>query len=337
MALSDWLNPATPQPSFLTSRAAGVVVPEFYRAATEARKSSLALAGQEQSLRFNEEQNQRAREAEERRKAEEAAVAAVMPRLTSLDPRSPNYFRDLSSVLAEPGASNALASQQARAFLDIASGARGETLRQQDIDKEEQLRREQESRNTATQIAKEERDAARNSLEGVEGLARKYAEELEDDDFLTKFAPEINKVREAQKTKPAEVPALLTNLTETLTRERGQRAVKNELLGYGLSVAEVEKLKENGKFGDTAKSRLGELKRSLTNNQLLAAQIDVLDADIKAAETRPSEQQRLIEERRELVRRFSSSGSLARPDVGARYLMPQTGGAPAAARGESKF
>lgn len=338
MALSDWLNPATPQPSFLTSRAAGVVVPEFYRAATEARKSSLALAGQEQSLRFNEEQNQRAREAEERRKAEEAAAASLMPGLTRLDPRSPTYFQDLTRQLSTPGAANALASQSVRSFLDIAGGARSEQLRMDEEERAESMRRAEEGRLVERQVASEERADARGSLEGVERLAQKYAEDLEDDDFLTAYTGKLNEIRALQKTKPTEVPSRLTSLTEELTRDRNQRSIKKELLNYGLPLEKIEKLREkSGKFGDTARSQLGVLRNRAESRRFLNDKLEALNDSIKLAETDPAERRRLQEQKKKLLEGFDVSDVLGGTDAGAKYFTPQTGGAPAATKGESKI
>lgn len=312
MALSDWLNPATPQPSYLTSRAAGVVVPEYFKAAAETRKASLGLAGQEQSMRINEEEAARAREAERRRREEEAATAALMPGLTRLDPRSPTYFQDLTRQLSTPGAANALASQSVRSFLDIAGGARNE-----------QLRSAEEGRLVERQIASEERADARGSLEGVERLAQKYAEDLEDDDFLTSYTGKLNEIRALQKSNPTEVPTKLTALTEELTRDRNQRNIKKELLNYGLPVEKIEKLREkSGKFGDTARSQLGVLRRSLTTQQIVAAKLKALDEDIERAATNPSLRIQLEEQKRALISQLDMPDILGGTDAGAKYVNP---------------
>lgn len=330
MALADWLNPATPQPTYLTSRAAGVVVPEFYKAASEVRKNALGLASDEQSIRLREEEAQRQREAEARRKQEEQATAAVLPTLTSLDPTKPSYFRDLTNALSQPGAANALASQTVRSFLDIAGGARSEALRRQEEQRDTARRVEEEGRIAQREVAREERADARGSLEGAERLAQKYAEEVEDEDFLPAYSERLNQIREAQKTKPTEVPAMLTKLTEEMTRERNQRTIKNDLLKYGLGKEDLDKLKaqDGGKFGDAAKARLGVLRQQLTNNQILAAQLNAIEDDIRATNL-PSEKARLIEERRKLLQQVQATGSVSPRDVGADYVGPPAGaGAP---------
>ncbi len=341
MALSDWLNPATPQPSYLTSRAAGVVVPEYFKAAAETRKASLGLAGQEQSMRINEEEAARAREAERRRREEEAATAALMPGLTRLDPSSPTYFQDLTRQLSTPGAANALASQSVRSFLDIAGGARSEQLRMDDEKRSEEMRRAEEGRLVERQIASEERADARGSLEGVERLAQKYAEDLEDDDFLTSYTGKLNEIRALQKTNPTEVPTKLTALTEELTRDRNQRSIKKELLNYGLPVEKIEKLREkSGKFGDTARSQLGVLRRSLTTQQIVAAKLKALDEDIERAATNPSLRTQLEEQKRALISQLDMPDILGGNDAGARYLKPPAAAgasAPSARKGDTKL
>jgi len=333
MALADWLNPATPQPTYLTSRAAGVVVPEFYKAASEVRKNALGLASDEQSLRLQAEEAQRKREEDLRRKQEEQATAAVMPTLTSLDPSKPSYFRDLTNALSQPGAANALASQTVRSFLDIASGARSETLRREEEQRDTTRRVEEEGRIAAREVAREERADARSSLEGAERLVQKYAEDLEDEDFLPAYSERINKIRETQKTKPTEVPGLLTKLTEDMTRDRNQRAIKNDLLKYGLTDEDIEKIKkeDGGKFGDRAKARLGVLRQQLTNKEILAAELRVIEDDIRAT-TSSAKKAELQTRRREIINEARMTGSVGPRDLGADYVNPPAGGGAGAAR-----
>jgi hypothetical protein len=340
MALADWLNPATPQPTYLTSRAAGVVVPEFYKAASEVRKNALGLASDEQSIRLREEQAQLQREAEARRKQEEQAAAAVMPRLTSLDATKPGYFSELSRVMSEPGAANALASQSVRSFLDIASGARAE---QQRLDAEARTRTErlaEEERMNQRDVAREERADSRSSLEGADKLVRSYAEKLGDDDFMTSYAEELNKIRTAQKARPTEVPSMLTSLTEKMTRDYNQRSLRNDLINTGLDPDQIEEIKkkDGGKLGDYAKSKVAAYKQRLTNNQILAAQLNAIDDDLRAARTE-TERQTLRAQRDRLLQQVQSTGAIGGVDVGSRYLTPPAGGSSPAAptRGESKF
>lgn len=338
MALADWLNPATPQPTYLTSRAAGVVVPEFYKAASEVRKNALGLASDEQSIRLREEEAQRQREAEARRKQEEQATAAVLPTLTSLDPTKPSYFRDLTNALSQPGAANALASQTVRSFLDIAGGARSEALRRQEEQRDTARRVEEEGRIAQREVAREERADARGSLEGAERLAQKYAEDLEDEDFLPTYSAEINKVREAQKKDPTKVPAMLTTLTEKMTRDRNQRAIKNDLLKYGLTDEEIEKVKkeDGGKFGDRAKARLGVLRQQLTSKEILAAELRAIEDELGEATTLPTRKKELQQKRRDLLNQARSTGSIGPPDAGAGYVNPPAGGGAATSSAGSK-
>jgi hypothetical protein len=337
MALADWLNPATPQPTYLTSRAAGVVVPEFYKAASEVRKNAMAMASDEQSLRLREEDAQRARDAEARRKSEEAATAAVMPRLTQLDPTKPGYFQEVGKLMAEPGGANALASQSVRSYLDIAGGARTE---QQRLDAEARTNKErlaEEERNTAREVSREERLDSRGSLEGAEKLAQKYAEDLQDDDFMPAYTAELNKIRESQKSKPTEVPSMLATLTEKMTRDRNQRAIKKDLIDSGMAPDQVEKLREkDGKFGDLAKSKIGLLKQRVSSNQILSARIRVLQSEMENEIDR-DKQKVLLGELKALLQKSGAAGDDGSPDAGSRYITPPAaGGAPAPSKGDNK-
>lgn len=308
MALADWLNPATPQPTYLTSRAAGVVVPEFYKAASEVRKNALGLASDEQSLRVNEEQSQRAREADIRRRAEEAAAAAVMPRLSQLDPTSQNYFGELSKIMTEPGGANALANQSVRSFLDIAGGARSESLRREEDARLEQRRIAEESRDTQRQVEAEDRQAARSNVDAAERLLQKYAEDAEDDDFQSTYTPELNKVRELQKADPTQAVPKLAELTERMTRERNQRVIKNKLL-RGLPPEEVEKIrvKDGGKFGDYAKYQLGRLETAVSKSEILRSRIRGIDRQLDDAAVPREAKQKLAELRDQLLEEESAA------------------------------
>jgi hypothetical protein len=273
MAIADWLNPATPQPSYLTSRAMGVVVPEYFKAATEVRKAALGVAGQEQSLRLNEEQALRAREEERRRREEEAATAAVMPILARLDPTKPTYFRDLSQVMTTtPGAANALASRSVQSFLDISGGARNEQLRLEDAKRSKKDQKEAEKRREKEQVAAEERALARGSNEGVLRLAEKYALELDDESFLEGLGDKIAKVK---------TPAERSALARELTSKASQTKIKNDLLGYGLDAKEVEALKDKGRFGDRARAKLGKLTQQVSPTTRYRATVRQLMDDIE--------------------------------------------------------
>lgn len=302
MALADWLNPATPQPTYLTSRAAGVVVPEFYKAASEVRKNAMGLAGDEQSLRVNEEQAQRAREVDIRRKAEEAAAAAVMPRLAQLDPTSRNYFGELSKIMTEPGGANALANQSVRSFLDIGSGARSESIRREEEARLDQRRIAEEERNTQRQVESEDRQTARSNVDAAERLLQKYAEDAEDDDFQSTFTPELNKIRELQKSDAAQAAPKLAEFTERMTRERNQRVIKNKLL-RGLPPEEVEKIKakDGGKFGDYAKSQLGILESQISSAEVLKMQLRLLSEKLDTPGLSPVQKEAIQNQQNSLI------------------------------------
>lgn len=304
MALADWLNPATPQPTYLTSRAAGVVVPEFYKAASEVRKNALGLASDEQSLRVNEERAQRERDADVRRKAEEAAAAAVMPRLSQLDPTSRNYFGELSKIMAEPGGANALANQSVRSFLDIGAGARSESQRLQDQATDKANRIEQEARSTQSQIAAEERTSARSNVEGFESLALKYADDLGADDFLNTYTPALDKLREVQRTAPDKVAPMLSKLNEDLNRDYNQRLINKTMLGYGVSPDVIAKIKakDGGKFGDYAQAELGRLRSRPSPTMILQQRLDGLETELKNPALSRAERQILLDRYDELLR-----------------------------------
>jgi hypothetical protein len=330
MAIADWLNPATPQPTYLTSRAAGVVVPEFYRAASETRKNALSLAGQEQGLLLNEEQNLRARDAEARRKAEEAAAAALMPRLTQLDPTKPDYFTNLSRIMAEPGAANALASQQVRSFLDLAGGARSEQIRTSEQAARDKLNLEEEQRRRQDQIDSEERAAARRNLEDTERLALKAADELEDDQFMAEFNPQFEAIRKEREANPSKVPAGLAKLTEDITRKRAQGLRKKKLLGFGVTPEEIGALKkkDGGKFGDYTDAKLGMLEQQATPTARMNAQLRSINERLESRTLSKEERTKLEAERDRLY-----SGSVNPVDEVADYIkslrLGGTGGAPA--------
>ena len=325
MALADWLTPATPQPSYLTSRAAGVVVPEYFKAASEIRKTSMGLAGQEQSLRLAEEEAARARAAEARRKQEEAATAALMPGLTSLNPQSPTYFQDLTRELSKPGAANALASQTVRSFLGVAGEARAESNRQKELADANQRRLEEEGRTAEREVSREDRANARSSLEGVERLAQKYAEDIGDEDFLPAYSKKINEIRSLQKTKPTEVPAKLASLTEELTRERNQRATKKEMLDLGMTPAEIEQYRklDGGKLGDNARAQIGRRRQSASAGTILSARIKILQDQM---EREPGKRKQLMEDLKTLVDQAQGMGLGGGPDPAAA-LNPGAAGA----------
>lgn len=318
MALADWLNPATPQPSYLTSRAAGVVVPEFYKAASEVRKNAMGLAGDEQSLRLNDERAQRERDADVRRKAEEAAAAAVMPRLAQLDPKGTNYFGELSKIMTEPGGANALANQSVRSFLDLAGGARSESQRLQEESRLDQRRMADEQRDVQREVNREDRISARSNVDGFENLAQKYADELEADDFLPAYTPTLTKIRELQKTAPDKVAPMLTKLTEDLNRDRSQRLIKKTLLGYGVDPAAIEKIKakDGGKFGDYAQAELGRLRSRPSPTMILQQRLDGIETELKAPGLSRADRQVLLDRYDELLR---NGGTVSTTDAAADF------------------
>lgn len=329
MALADWLNPATPQPTYLTSRAMGVVVPEYFKAAAEARKTALGLAGQEQTLRLSEEEAQRQRDAERRRQEEEAAAAAVMPGLTSLDPRSPTYFRDLTQQLSKPGAANALASRSVQSFLGIAGEARAESNR---LDEEQRRREDQlaeERRREAAKRREETRAVARVTTEGAMRLAEDYAADLEDDTFLEKFAPKI---------AAAKTPEDRVNLVTELNKAYSQKNIENKLLGSGLvKPDDLAKYKEaDGRYGQKARAKLGEIARTPSANTIYTRQVSQLTRELTDETTTQARKTAILEELRRL-NEFGLPGDAGVADPGAMFLPGARATAPTTKAGAGKL
>jgi hypothetical protein len=335
MALADWLNPAPPPPSYLTSRAAGVVVPEFYRAATDLRKNALSLAGDEQNIRLREEGARREAQAEARRKAEEDAAAAILPQLAQLDPTKPTYFTDLSRVMTSPGGANALASESVRSFLDIAGGARSENLRLEEESRSEKRRLDEEDRIQGREVEREIRADARSNLEGAERLAQKYAEDLGDEDFLSPYAEKLTKIREVQKTKPDAVPSMLNSLTEEMTRDANQRTVRNRLLDGGVSLAKIEELKklDGGKLGLNARAEIGRLNQRASATSRMTAQVSVLESELKDPTTNEVRKREIRNEINLLIK----GGATEAPDPAARYGPKGAPGKSSSTNAGSKF
>jgi transposase len=188
MAINDWLTPqAAPlQPSFLTSRAAGAVLPDYFTQSAEIAKTRLGIAGQEQSLRLAEE------EAALKRAGREAS-ASLLPRISELDVNDPEYYSKLYGLVSEPGMANALTDRSMSEFLGLQQRARGEITDRQRF---EETRRAQEESALAAEnraIQREERQRARQSATGLQDLIEKFGLELEDVGFATKYRKDLEK------------------------------------------------------------------------------------------------------------------------------------------------
>jgi len=246
MALSDWLNPTPAAPTYLTSRAQGVVVPQYYQAASAIRKNALDLAGQEQTLYSREEDLQKTRE-------QEAAAAAILPGITSLDPNSPSYYGDLSKMLQQPGAANALANKSVGAFLGIQGSGRAETIN-------ESRYRESAARDEARTKRDEERyqqETVRRDQERSLQTAMSLADRMKDQDplFYQKYAPQLEAAKTSQERN---------SILQGMYFDSAQGGVEYDLASVGIPEDQRIKLKENldGKlvYGPKARNHLAELK-----------------------------------------------------------------------------
>lgn len=275
MALSDWLNPTPAAPTYLTSRAQGVVVPQYYQAASAIRKNALDLAGQEQTLYSREEDLQKNRE-------QEAAAKTLLPSLTTLDPNSPSYYDDLSKYLQQPGAANALANKSVGAFLGIQGSGRAETIN-------EARYRESAAKDEARTKREEERyqqETTRRDQERALQTAMSLADRMKERDplFYQKYEP---------KLKAAKTPQERDSILEGMHFDAAQGEVEHDLASVGVSEGERAKLKEDldGKkvFGVKARNYLAEVKaRSLQRSERSdkrAALVQLLRAANDAGDT----------------------------------------------------
>jgi hypothetical protein len=246
MALSDWLNPTPAAPTYLTSRAQGVVVPQYYQAASAVRKNALDLAGQEQTLYSREEDLQKNRE-------QEAAAAAILPGITSLDPNSPSYYDDLSKMLQQPGAANALANKSVGAFLGIQGSGRAETIN-------EARYRESAARDEARTKRDEEKyqqETVRRDQERALQTGMSLADRTKEWDptFYQKYEPRIKAAKTSQERD---------SIIQGMHFDAAQGGVEYDLASVGLPEDQRIKLKENldGKqvYGVKARNYLAELK-----------------------------------------------------------------------------
>ena len=270
MALSDWLNPTPAAPTYLTSRAQGVVVPQYYQAASAIRKNALDLAGQEQTLYSREEDLQKNRE-------QEAAAKTLLPSLATLDPNSPSYYDDLSKYLQQPGAANALANKSVGAFLGIQGSGRAETIN-------EARYRESAAKDEARTKREEERyqqETTRRDQERALQTAMSLADRMKERDplFYQKYAPLL----EAAKT-----PQESNSILQGMQFDAAQGGIEYDLASVGIPEEERAKLKEDldGKkvFGRKARNYLAEVKaRSLQRSDRTYA-LSVLAAELRAAQ-----------------------------------------------------
>lgn len=326
MALADWLNPAPPQPTYLTSRAMGVVVPEYFKAASEARQTSLDLAGKEQSLRLSEEEAARQREAERRRAEEERVTAEVMPELQRLDISSPSYFKDVGDILSRPGAANALASQSVRSFLDIYGQSRRESEAVAAEKRAQEAKEKDRRAEEAVAKRRDEQSAARSSQEAALRLAERLAIELEDPGFLKDFQDKLPSVDQPQKT-----PGQLAQLVGELNKEYSSRKVRRDILQSGGTRKDVEAVFNEGVLDlDAANEKIGILKRQLSESARVSSRIRAL-TELLDDPTTPRDIKNRY--RDELLRLTAPSGADESPaeNPAGNYVPPSDGSASRAA------
>lgn len=255
MAINDWL---APQPTYLTSRAMGAVVPEYFQQAADVAKTRLGLLGQEQGLRIADEQAARAREEDARMKASREAAASLLPRITQLDPTSPDYYSQLYGELQTPGAANALTDRSMSEFLGLQQRARGEQIDQSRL----QQQMEREDKRQTEMLDREERAAARSSAAALTGLIDRFGMELDDPAFPLKYRPQL---KEFDKMSEDARDAFMDNLNLDYSQARMRNAIANT--GMELDSPEVQKLMIDDGSGkkvfsrDKVNSFLGRIRR----------------------------------------------------------------------------
>lgn len=282
MALSDWLNPAPAAPTYLTSRAQGVVVPQYYQGALTLKQNALDLAGKEQSLYSREDDIRRQREEEDRQKTIDAAGKAVLPQLGALDVNSPSYYSDLSKLMQQPDAANALMNKSVGQFLDLTGRGRSDTQAVEERARSEARYQE----GLKLDKERELRQTAREDANSVDRLAASYADKLGGDvGFAASFKDLWNK---------AKTPEEKTKVVDEQNYQYYQKKLSNDLLDEGVDPVEIESLKETVKvgdkevrmLGDKARVQLAQRKRSITPQAIFRAKVDAYDKRI-AAESSP--------------------------------------------------
>lgn len=328
MALNDWLMASqAPQPSFLTSRAAGVVVPEYFQQAAEIRKTQLGLAAQEQGLRLQEQEAAARQQEEARRRAAEEAAAAIMPQVANLDRTAPDYYQKLASVMSQPGASNALMSSSMGRFLDVTSAGRQEITADQQ--RQEAYRREQEryAQQQKDELAREERMNARSSNEDALRLATSYADKVDDPTLAQIYGDRLKNVK---------TPEERAKVVNDLNFDYNQRKIRKDLLEEGVSPQQIDSLMEgtgNKKFlGEKARFKLAEAKRSTSEKDSIRMRLSVIESKLKVP--MPEADKKQLEEERDRLSR-----SLLPPDLRGnsteRYTNPSAGGSAGGSAGAS--
>jgi len=222
--------------------------------------------------------------------------------LVQLDPTGRNYFGELSKIMAEPGAANALANQSVRSFFDIGAGARSEALRREDQATARAERLDEEARVTQRQIDAEDHQNARTSVEGLRRLALKRAEEIGDDSFLKTFTPEFDKLDVLQQKDPKQVAPKLNELSERLTREANQADIKRKLL-RGMTPEEVEalRIKGGGKFGDLALSQVSAIEDRISSKEIIRMQLKLLSDKLETPGLSPIQKAAIEREQNDLL------------------------------------
>jgi hypothetical protein len=204
MAINDWLTPqAAPlQPSFLTSRAAGAVLPEYFSQASEIAKTQLGLAGQQQNLRINESQEERARRAEDERLSARSAAENLTYDIANLDVNDPDYYSKLYNVVKYNP--NALTDRSMSEFLGLQRSARGEFMDQKRF---QDTRKAQEDAAKAAETRaaeREERQFARQTAKSMYDYAENLGLKVDDPSFAMRYMEDLknyDKLDDMQRTQ----------------------------------------------------------------------------------------------------------------------------------------
>jgi hypothetical protein len=193
MAINDWLTPqAAPlQPSFLTSRAAGAVLPDYFTQSAEIAKTRLGIAGQEQQLRLNEEQAARAREEAALQRSGRETTASLLPRLSELDVNDPEYYSKLYGIVSEPGMANALTDRSMSEFLGLQQRARGEITDRQRFGETRKAQEKAAKAAEARAAEREERQFARQTAKSMYDYAENLGLKVDDPSFAMRYMDDL--------------------------------------------------------------------------------------------------------------------------------------------------
>jgi hypothetical protein len=204
MAINDWLTPqAAPlQPSFLTSRAAGAVLPEYFSQASEIAKTQLGLTGQQQNLRINESQEERARRAEDERLSARRAAENLTFDIADLDVNDPDYYSKLyDAVKYNP---NALTDRSMTEFLGLQRSARGEVMDQKRFNDTRTAQEEAAKAAEKRAAEREERQFARQTAKSMYDYAENLGLKVDDPSFAMRYMDDLknyDKLDEMQRAQ----------------------------------------------------------------------------------------------------------------------------------------